>query len=137
MYLYDIEGYFNDNKFNFKINKFSVINYEENGYVECDCGTCISKNPLEDLDKFQIGLLDNKQPEISIMTTNKNKIEEYKSEIIRKIKSTLQRRKSLIELQLQILENNSEKKKVKKQIDYKKAYDVLKEIYGKLGYYID
>lgn len=106
MYIYDIEGFFNDNKFNFKINKFPVINYEENGYVEYDRGTCISKSPLEDLDKFQIGLLDTKQPEIYIITTHKDKIGQYKSEIIRKIKSTLQKRKSLIESQLKILENN-------------------------------
>lgn len=105
MYVYEIEGYFNDNKFNFNINKFPVISYKQNDYIKYNRGISISEDSSSSLDNFKIGLLDSKQPEVSIMTTHEDKIEQYKNEIIRKIKNTLKKRKNLVESQLQILDN--------------------------------
>lgn len=103
MKLYEICTKLTDEKYTVDIKEYKVLEYEKNSIIKYKEFGWESTMPTTELDKMLIGLLDSKNPSISIYTTKYENIENLKEEMKEKIIETLNERKVLIKQQLDII----------------------------------
>ena len=103
MKLYRVCAKLTDEKYSVDIRGYEVSEYDKNSVITYKEFSRESTIPTTELDKMLVGLLDSKNPSISIYTTKAENIEKLKEEMKEKIIKTLKERKRLVEKQLNII----------------------------------